>query len=312
MVDFPAVPFNAVLSRLPGRAQVLAAADRLPRGRDAVSPFVAGEGVGEAVDAVAEVVAAGMTATVQYLGNPEVTGLARLADVQVVEALANEDLAEGNDVLVDLPALGLGTASRTAVRADLAALCAAAGEVGLTVTIGGVGHELVESALAVHAALVGEFPDLGMTLPANLHRSEGDCLDLAERRSRVRLIRRETDEPADVALSKSHEIDMAYVRCLRLLLVQGARTTVATHDPTLLEIAEALGTRAGLTPEQFGYQFRRGVASEMAAELAATGAAVSIVVPFGPSWAPYVADRIALRPAAVTAALRAAIVGGGR
>ena len=290
------VDFSGVLSRLPTRADVLAAADRVPRGRDAASPFVAGDTVGRAAAVVAGVVASGMSASVQYLAVEGIGGPARLAAFQTIEALANEDLGHGNDLAVDPVALGLGSTPTASVRTNLAAICAAADEAGLTVTL--------------HASLRDEFPDLGVTVAANLLRSESDCLDLAGAGSRVRLVRRSGPEPASFALTRGHEVDLAYVRCLRILMGGGARTTIATHDPTLVDIADALATRAERETGHQSYQFRLGVLTEQAEELAAAGASVSILVPFGPAWAEYVSSHIALRPASVGAALRAAVAGG--
>ena len=303
------VGFDAVLKRLPKRQDVLATADRVPRGRDAASPFVAGDTVARAVEVVEAVVAEGMSASVQYLAVPGIVGPARLSAFQDIEALANEDLAEGNDLMLDPVALGLGSSSASTVRADLAAICAAAGEAGLTVTLDGVRHDDVAEALGLYAALRAEFPALGFTVAANLMRSEADCLDLAGTGARVRLVRRVAPEPAAVALTRAHEVDLAYVRCLRLLTGGGAHTTVATHDATLVDIAEALAVRSE-RPGQLGFQFRLGVLPDQAAELAAAGAAVSVLVPYGPAWAEYVTAHIALRPASVGAAVRAAIAGG--
>lgn len=304
------VDFSGVLSRLPTRADVLAAADRVPRGRDAASPFVAGDTVGRAAAVVADVVASGMSASVQYLAVEGIVGPARLAAFQTIEALANEDLGHGNDLAVDPVALGLGSTPTASVRTNLAAICAAADEAGLTVTLLGALHDDVAGVLELHASLRDEFPDLGVTVAANLLRSESDCLDLAGAGSRVRLVRRSGPEPASFALTRGHEVDLAYVRCLRILMGGGARTTIATHDPTLVDIADALATRAERETGHQSYQFRLGVLTEQAEELAAAGASVSILVPFGPAWAEYVSSHIALRPASVGAALRAAVAGG--
>ena len=304
------VDFSGVLSGLPTRADVLAAADRVPRGKQAASPFVAGDTVGGAAAAVADVVAGGMSASVQYLAVPQIVGPARLAAFQTVEALAGEDLGHGNDLAVDPVALGLGLAPSASVRADLAAICAAASDGGLPVTRTEVAHDDTAGVLELHASLRDEFPDLGVSVAANLLRSESDCLDLAAGGTRVRLVRRSGPEPASFALTRGHEIDLAYVRCLRILMGGGARTTIATHDPILVDIADALATRAERESGHQSYQFRLGVQPQQAEELAAAGAAVSILVPFGPAWAEYVSTHIALRPASVGAALRAAVIGG--
>jgi proline dehydrogenase len=301
------VDFGAVLRRIPTRAEVVGSIDQLALARDAASPFVPGESVGSAVEAVREAAESGMSASVLYLPLPDAEEAARVACLQVIEALAIEDLSVGTDLAVDPVALGLGRVGEQTLRSELALLCAAAARAGMTVTFTSVSHDLVEPVLALRDVLVAEVPDVGVTLTANLHRTEGDCLDLARSGARVRLLRREVVEPSGVAFTDSHEIDRAFVRCTRLLMDSGARPVIATDDQRLLDIAGALAERAERTPDEYTFQFRRGVAEVRAAELVAAGAAVSILVPFGPDWAAYVARWIAMRPSSVGKAVGAAI-----
>lgn len=301
------VDFGAVLRRIPTRAEVVGSIDQLALARDAASPFVPGESVGSAVEAVREAAESGMSASVLYLPLPDAQEAARVASLQVIEALAIEDLSVGTDLAVDPVALGLGRVGEQTLRSELARLCAAAARAGMTVTFTSVSHDLVEPVLALRDVLVAEVPDVGVTLTANLHRTEGDCLDLARSGARVRLLRREVAEPSGVAFTDPHEIDRAFVRCTRLLMDSGARPVIATHDQRLLDIAGALAERAERTPDECTFQFRRGVAEARAAELVAAGAAVSILVPFGPDWAAYVARWIAMRPSSVGKAVGAAI-----
>ncbi len=301
------VDFGAVLRQIPTRAKVVGSFDQLALARDAVSPFVAGESVGSAVEAVREATEAGMSASVLYLPLPDAREAARVACVQVIEALAIDDLSVGTDLAVDPVAMGLGRVGEQALRSDLALMCAAAERAGMTVTFTSVPHELVETVLGIRDELATELPDLGVTLTANLHRTEGDCLDLAGSGARVRLLRREVAPSRGVAFTDPHEIDRAFVRCTRLLMDAGARPVIATHDQRLLDIAGALAERAERAPGEYTFQLRRGVAEARAAELVAAGAAVSLLVPFGPDWARYVARWIAVRPASVGKAVGAAI-----
>jgi proline dehydrogenase len=307
------VDFSAVLRRLPTRGDLAGAIDGLQLAREAATPFVPGETVQSAVAAVADIMADGMGASVGYLPTADAEGTSRLVHLQTIDALSTEDLAEGNDLTVALSSLGLGRASGASVRTEVAAVCAAAAAAGMTVTFAGLRHDDIGEALAIRSDLAPEFPDLGVTIGANLHRSEGDCLDLAAAGARVRLIKREAPEPGAIAFTNGHEIDKAYVRALKLLLTGGARTTLFTHDSRLIEIATALGDRSDREPGHYGFQFRRGLIPERAAELVAIGASVSIFVPFGPDWATYMSQRIALSPASLGLAARAAVGrGAGR
>lgn len=306
------VDVSTVLKRLPSRGDILGAVLRVPVARAAARPFVPGDTVEAAVSAVAEVTAEGMSASVAYLPPPDAAATGRLIHLRTIQALADAELAEGNDLTITLPALGLGYAGRDAVRTEVVAVCGAAADAGMTVTFAGLPEELVGGALALRAELAGEFPDLGVTIGANLHRSEADCLDLAAGGTRVRLIKRERHEDASVAFTDSHEVDRAYVRCLRLLMDSGARTIVLTHDPRLIGIATALAARSEREPGHHSFQFRQGLITEQAAELVAAGATVSILVPFGPAWAAYVSSRIAVTPASVGRAARAVVTGRGQ
>ncbi len=301
------VDVTGMLRRLPSRESILAAIDRLPAARQAVSPFVPGETAASAVAAVHDVLASGMSASVAYLPPAEAGGTALLAHMQAIEALDSDGVADGTDLTVDLVALGLGSATHESVVADAAALCAAAAKVGMTVTFAGLAHDALDPALSVHRELLARFPDVGMTIAANLHRSEADCLDLASSGARVRLIKREADEPVSVAFTRANEVDKAYVRCVRILMAAGARTIVATHDARLIEIAAALAERSDREPGHYSHQFRLGVAPERAAELVAAGAAVSVLVPYGPDWATYMSRRITLNVSAVGQVARAAM-----
>lgn len=282
------VDFAAMLGRLPSRADVVGSVEQLQVAREAASPFIAGEGVGDAVEAVAGLQASGMAASVLHLPAPDAGETTLVASMQVIDALGTADLSVGTDLAVSAVALGLGRAPIETVAAKVAGLCRAAAEAGMTVTLTSVAHALVADVLALHSLLVQEHPDLGVTLTANLHRTEGDCLDLAASGTRVRLIRAEQAEQPGVAFTDAHEIDKAYVRCTRLLLDNGARPVLATEDDRLIEIATALGERADRSPGEYAFQFRRGVRDARAAELVAGGATVAVLVPFGPGWGAYV------------------------
>ncbi|MCU0284436.1 MAG: hypothetical protein MUD13_11180 [Candidatus Nanopelagicales bacterium] len=319
MVDFGALRARLAPPRRapkePGealdRAGLAAALDRLPGARAAVAAFVAGESVSDAVAVVGQVQAEGMAASLEYLPG-EGPPTARLVHLQAIGALVDEDLAPGTDLLVDPRQLEPAGAHEDAIRTDVAALCHAAEQAGMTLTLDGQPPHEVDHVLALRAALADAHPDLGVTIAANLHRSEADCLDLAAAGARVRLVRRHTPAAPGEGFTKAHDVDRAYVRCMRALMAGGARTIVATHDDTLLEIAGAL---AGQTepPPEVTYQFRRGMLDARAAQLAASGSSVHVLVPFGPGWAGYLTSGLALTPTSLGQAVRAAGTrGGGR
>ncbi len=302
------VDFSELLNRLPSGDEWAASVERMPAARDAASPFVAGPQAEDLVRAVEDLHGRGLSASVTHLPGP---GPYPAGLHAAIAALADAHAAVGTDLLVDLAELSPATGvDPDAARADVQALCAAAEQVGMTLTIVSGGHEQVGAALAIHRALAEAHPDLGIGVAANLLRAEADCGDLARAGARVRLDRRPARGVQSATLRGVHEIDKAFVRCARALTEGGARTTIATDDPRLIEIAGALAARGDGQP--VGYEFRLGLLGNQVAELVATGSAVSVLVPFGPGWPAYVAGQVPARPAALAAAVRAALGGESR
>jgi len=302
------VDLSGVLGLLPNRDAVVAALERVPATRDALSPFVPGESVSDAVAAARDVLLAGMSVAVVHLPEPAARESVGRIHEQTIEAFAAAHLAEGADLLVDLADLGLARGVEAALVAeDVAALCGAAELVGMTVTLAALSHEHLDTGLSVHAALITDHPDLGVTLSAHLLRSEADCGDLARAGARVRLVRQGGVAPKGLVFIGAHEIDKAYIRCMRQLMAGGARPILATHDPRLVEIAAALAVRSDRDASTYSFQFPLGVRQDSAAELVSTGSQVGVLVPFGADWASYVSQQIALKPDVVGQAARAAM-----
>ena len=94
------VDLSGVLGLLPNRDAVVAALERVPVTRDAVSPFVPGATVSDAVAAAEEVLLAGMSVAVVHLPDPadrEIAGFiaAGLAFGRVASILASIDAVLG-------------------------------------------------------------------------------------------------------------------------------------------------------------------------------------------------------------------------
>ena len=124
----------------------------------------------------------------------------------------------------------------------------------------------------------------------------------------MRLVKRGPRAGGGSAFSNAHEVDRAYVRCLRLLIEHGARPIVATDDPRLLEITAALVERAE-APAPYSFLFARGLEPSEMAGLVADGARVSSSSRSGPARAAYAA-QVEVNPATMSKAARAAIAAG--
>ncbi|WP_449064751.1 proline dehydrogenase family protein [Planomonospora algeriensis] len=283
----------------------------VPLTRKVVDRFVAGETPQDAVEAVRRLTGAGLTVTIDHLGE-ETRDAGAAADTArayttLLGALRELDLGDRAEVSVKLSAVGqaLGADGDKITLENARRICEAAHAAGADVTLDMEDHTTVDSTLGVLRALRGDFPRTGVAIQAYLFRSEADCRDLSHEGSRVRLVKGAYAEPASVAHRDKAEVDKAYVRCLRILMAGGGYPMVATHDDRLISITELLADRSGRSRGDYEYQMLYGIRTDKQQALAGAGHTVRVYIPYGDDWYGYFMRRLAERPANVAFFLRA-------
>lgn len=278
---------------------------KAPVSRSVVARYVPGESVPEVVDAVATLRTTNRLATVDYLGE-DVTDRAqaeatRDTYVHLLEALAEADLAAygAAEVSVKLSAIGQAIAGDgDAIALENArAICEAADRVGTTVTLDMEDHTTTDRTLEALRTLREDFPWVGAVLQSYLRRTEADCRDLATEGSRVRLCKGAYKEPASVAYQDGDDVDLSYVRCLKVLMAGDGYPMIASHDPRLIDIAQALAGHHGRTPDTYEFQMLLGIRPHEQTRIADRGHQMRVYVPFGEDWYGYLVRRMAERPA---------------
>ncbi|WP_369267614.1 proline dehydrogenase family protein [Streptomyces harbinensis] len=274
-----------------------------PLTRPVVDRFVAGERLDQSLAAVRELTGAGLAVTLDHLGEDvtdkgQVTQ-ARDAYLALLEGLRAEGWGQRAELSLKLSAFGLrlpGGGEEFALR-SVEPVLAAAEEAGTMVTVDMEDHTAVDGTLAVLAALRGRFPRTGVAVQSYLFRTEDDCRALAAAGCRVRLVKGAYREPASVAYQDKRQVDLAYVRALRILFTGGAHPMIATHDPRLIAIAEELARRAGRDVDGYEFQMLYGIRTEEQLRLARAGHTMRVYVPYGHDWYGYFMRRLAERPA---------------
>ena len=230
---------------------------------DLLARYVAGESADDAVLATEKLATVGLTATIEHLGDGTDTYL------ELIGRLADAGLTGYAELLVD-PALD-----------GIREICGAAGETGIPVTL--ADHAVPELV----AELRQEYPETGVTLAANLRRTEADCRDLAGTRVRLCKGRQRVG-----AFRSDRDVGTSYVRCLKVLMNGAGHPVVATHDPRLIEITGYLADRAGRGRDGFEYQLPYGVRPGEQLRLTGAGYAVRVHVPYGAGGYGYLIRRI--------------------
>jgi proline dehydrogenase len=275
----------------------------MPVSSGIVARFVAGETVEDAVDSTQTLIENGLRVTLDYLGEDTLDrGQAQAtvdAYVELLKHLADAGLTQGAEVSVKLSAVGQalpGDGERIALD-NARAICQAASNAGTTVTLDMEDHTTTDSTLGILRELRADFPSTGAVLQAYLHRTESDCRDLATAGSRVRLCKGAYKEPESVAFQDKHQVNLSYVRCLKVLMAGEGYPMVASHDPRLIEIAGALAARNQRVQGSYEYQMLFGIRPDEQKRLAEQGETVRVYVPYGDQWYGYLMRRLAERPA---------------
>ncbi|MGH9534624.1 MAG: proline dehydrogenase family protein [Terriglobales bacterium] len=296
---------NALLLALSHNRRLRTFAERSRMGRRVSRRFVAGEVLDDALAAVEASRGAGLTATLDHLGEnvatPEAAAAAAASAVASLQALRARGL-EAN-VSIKLTQLGLDLDLGLAER-HLRAVAERAGVVGGFVRVDMEGSaytdRTLELALAAHQAGL----PVGTVLQASLRRTAADLEQLVAAGVPIRLVKGAYLEPASIAYATKREVDASYDRLLARLLASGHYPAIATHDPAMIAAALATARAAHLPPEGFEFQMLYGIRRDLQAALRRQGWRVRVYIPYGAEWYPYFMRRLAERPANLLFLLR--------
>ena len=270
----------------------------VPRGvvRRAAGPYIAGASLEEARRVVADLNAAGMSATVDVLGEevsrPESAESIAAAYHDALGAIT-ADALDAN-VSVKLTALGLHL-DPALCRSLLADVIRDASTRKIFVRIDMEDSSTTDATLDLYRSLREEGHDgVGIVLQAALRRTLSDIEALSDLRPSVRLCKGIYVEPSAIAFQERQVIRKSFVACLDALLHAGCRVAVATHDEWLLE--QALARTESLQAAGYEFQMLLGVRAERGRQLVEAGHPLRIYVPYGRQWYEYSLRRLQENP----------------
>lgn len=265
-------------------------------GRKLALRFVAGETLDQAVAVARELNAAGMSVSLDLLGE-EVQALsevelARQEYEECLQRIARESI-DGN-ISVKLTQLGLAF-DDNATATTLEGLANTAAALGLTITIDMEDSRYTSATVEIYRTLQAQHGNLGLALQAYLYRTPADLAALVPLGGHLRLCKGAYLESADVALTDKDDVDAAYARLLEPLMAdERVMPAIATHDRRLIDQTRRLARRRS---EPFEFQLLYGVAPVLQRELIASGYRVRVYLPYGVRWYPYLVRRLGERPA---------------
>ncbi len=260
---------------------------------------MAGETLETAIEAVKKSNAAGLTATLDLLGESVSTREeAEQSREEVVEIL-DRIHAEGLDANVSIKPTQMGLdVDEEFCRANLRKLMEVAKKYDTFVRLDMENATYTDRTLEIFEELAADYGDLvGAVIQTCLYRSPADIEKLVKTRSRVRLVKGAYAEPESVAYPKKQDVDDAYCNLTDVLLERGNYPAMATHDEVMIEHAKRFAKAKNISPDRFEFQMLYGVRRDLQTQLRSEGYNVRVYVPYGTQWYPYLMRRLAERPA---------------
>ncbi len=272
-----------------------------PLARRFAARFVAGETVDGAVNALRDLNAAGLAATVDLLGESvrraEEAAAARDIYLRVLDRI-RETRADAN-VSVKLTQMGLDVDEQVCTD-NVHAIATQAAALGSFVRLDMEGSAYTSRTLRLfREVLLPQFgaDHIGVVLQSYLRRTAADTDAMIALGARVRLCKGAYNEPSDVAFPDKRDVDANFVSCAERLLAKGHYPAIATHDEAIISQIRAYAQRSGIARDRFEFQMLYGVRRDLQLALRRDGYRVRVYVPFGDQWYPYLMRRLAERPA---------------
>ena len=264
--------------------------------------FVAGETVEEALAAVRELNAKGITASLDLLGESVYTEReargARDEYLRLLDSIRHSGVDA--NVSVKLTAMGLDIDHELCI-ASMQDILTRAQSYDTFVRLDMEASDYTDVTLKLFEERL--YPaykaNVGVVLQSYLYRTFADVEHMNALHARVRICKGAYQEPASVAYPEKPDVDANYVKCMHELMLHGNYPGIATHDPAIIIEAKRWATEQDIARDRFEFQMLYGVRRDLQESLVKEGYRVRCYVPFGTQWYPYLMRRLAERPANV-------------
>lgn len=262
------------------------------------SRYIAGESLQNAIATVQQLDSIGAYSTIDVLGefviSKERSIHERDASLEVIQAIHTHSLPAY--LSVKLTSLGLDIDQDFAYE-NVKLLVTKANSCGLFVRMDMENSPYTTLTLDFYKRLRKEgFTNIGIVIQAYMKRSESDILSVLEYDPDIRLCKGIYNESADIAFKDPAEIRENYKKLLRILLRNGKKTGIATHDENLIIDAENYIQQNSIHSNRYEFQMLLGVREERRNQLISAGHAMRIYVPFGNDWYGYSVRRLKENP----------------
>jgi proline dehydrogenase len=273
--------------------------------RRAVSAFMPGETIDDALRAAAEQKRDGINTILTRLGE-NITRIEEAEEVtqhyfEVLDKIA----AAGLDAQVSVKPTQLGLDQDLAVcRSNLDRLIERTEQRNNFLWIDMESSPYVDPTLELYRYGRGRSSKIGVAIQSYLFRSQKDVESLIPLGSAIRIVKGAYLEPDHVAFPKKADVDENFFKlCLRLLqpdaIQAGCVLHIATHDMSLVERLSAWIHANGVPASAYEFAMLYGIQRGHQQRMAREGKRLRVLISYGEYWFPWYMRRLAERPANV-------------
>lgn len=267
--------------------------------------FVAGVDIDHAATKIKEINDMGYVVTVDHLGefidNEKEARESADECIHAIEVIDEQNL--DSQISLKLTSMGLDV-SKELVMENMRRILDAGKKHNITVTIDMEDYERHRKTLDIFKELKKEYENLGTVLQAYLYETEDDLNELNEYDPYLRLVKGAYKESPEVAYPVKKDVDENYRKIIKMNLLNGNYTAIATHDDMTINYVKQLEKELELSRDQFEFQMLFGIRKDLQEKLLKEGYKMRVYVPYGKDWYGYNMRRLAERPANVMFVLK--------
>jgi proline dehydrogenase len=278
-------------------------AERSTIGQRLSSRFVAGTEVEDALRAARAVNQAGMSVSIDNLGENVTNAEEARSSAQLYHQLLDQIAVRKLDANISLKLTHMGLDVDEALAHELASGLVAKAATMIPpnfVRVDMEGSPYTQRTLDFVHELHRQPENqgrVGAVIQSYMRRAASDIEKLLDEGIRIRLCKGAYKEPPEIAFQKKSEVDANYVKLMKILMKSGIYHGLATHDEKIINQAKAFATKNRISRDAFEFQMLYGIRRDLQQGLVREGLRMRVYIPFGAEWYPYLMRRLAERPA---------------
>lgn len=255
--------------------------------------FIAGETVEDAITAVNNLNASGMTATLDILGEnvKSQEQAIRTADkyISMLQTIIDNNIK--SNISIKLTQMGLDISDQFCYD-NVSRILDKAEKLNIFVRVDMEGSDYTERTLQLVYKWHEKYKNMGVVIQCYLYRSEKDIEELNRHKITVRLCKGAYKEPKNIAFQNKDDVNDNFIKLAEKLLKDGSYPALASHDSVMLKAGLDLAEKLGKSKDSFEFQLLYGVNRSAQRELIEQGYRVRVYTPFGNHWLPYYLRRM--------------------